>query len=201
MSATVPHRTLPNPSRERATHAGVHQVNESDPPTTVGRESEWLSTARSTAYPGLGRKCLRRDAKPPTSEPGAQAGEGRGSDVADSDRPPHGPDPARVTTPTPWYSDRAADDGPRRRCVAFGGLSFLLPLCAESGSDVAVTRIGVEEPRSAVRDRRRRPAFVVVRASRRGLHGPCSARKGRRSLPAMSIFDRRTPSSKSRVMK
>jgi hypothetical protein len=33
------------------------------------------------------------------------------------------------------------------------------------------------------RDRRRRPAFVVVRALRRRLHGPCSARKRERAAP------------------
>jgi hypothetical protein len=37
-----------------------------------------------------------------------------------------------------------------------------------------------------VRDGRRRPAFVVVRASRRRLHAPCLARKARIRRPSLS---------------
>jgi hypothetical protein len=58
-------------------------------------------------------------------------------------------------------------------------LSNTSPLAEQRSHHAGVAPEGVEEPHSgAARDGRRRPAFVVVRASRRRLHGPCSARKG-----------------------
>jgi hypothetical protein len=74
--------------------------------------------------------------------------------------------PARAVRPAHRSSIRRA-----------GGVRGGLPMFQRSGHDAEMTASGVKQPHSGqVRDGRRRPAFVVARASRRRLHRPCVAR-------------------------
>ena len=139
--------------------------------------SAMSSTRRSSRWRPLARSLLPRTTFSPTSaRTRDQQPEHRRGGAA---RPRSSP--ARSHTGTLGNQQEAQGPGgpvarslPTEASVRQRAAALLVVRQSSRGADA--TASGVKEPCSTVRNRRRRPAFVVVRASRRGLHGPCSAR-------------------------